>query len=401
MPSVAKTRSSGPPRLRTISTLVLLFAAVAVILWLLPLFSHHSLLFPPGPTFADITVYHGRFTLYHTAAFFRSRAYSAFAYPAGAAVVYEAFYRTGDAKQTYIILSAITSAAALLSTWLFLRRARIAILFAPLLVACAFPLVFLIQRANIEIILWILTALGLIAAWRGFAIAGAILFGLAAAMKLYPIILLGLFLSRRRDLPAFLIGLATAFVAMIASIAYAGPTFTYAARGFFTGINRFQDHYVDKLSSVEVVFDHCLFSPAKYFAYTHHLSPADWTMPYYLAAGLFALLLFLRVRTLPFLNRAVFLAAAMVCLPPVSFAYTLVHLYVPLLLLLAALATTQRPPLTALAALALLLFLMLPLAAVRLLATIPTGPLQATALLALLLITCLTTWPRTPYADAA
>lgn len=381
---------------RWLSTLLLTLAAASVLLWLLPLFSPHRILFPAGPTFADITVYHGRFTLYHSLRFFTSRAYSAFAYPPGAAPIYEFFYSTADALQTYLTLAAILTGLALAAAWLYLRRNGIA-RYLPLLLLFSFPLVFLLQRANIELLLWLLTALALIAYRRGAAPLAAILIGLAAAIKLYPILLLGLFLTHRHHRRAFFLGLATAALALIAATAYTGPTFAIAAQGFTTGLDRFQNHYVDTISTVEVAFDHSLFSPFKYIAFSHRTSPAPWRPLYYLLAGAFALLLFLRVRKLPSLNRIVYLTAAMVCLPPVSFTYTLVHLYVPLLLLLAALAASSfKPPATAILTLALLLTLMLPLVSLNVLQPTPTGPLQSALLFTILILSTLTPWPDRP-----
>ena len=390
---------------RWLNRLVFTLSAVAAILWLLPLFASHSVLFPAGPGFEDIIVYQGRFTVYHTLKFFTSRAFSGFAYPPGAAPIYEVFYATSDAVQAYLLLAGATTLTALAAAYLFLRRNGSAKLF-PLLLFFCFPLIFLIQRANIEIVLWVIIVLGVLAYRRGAAILAAVLFGIAASIKLYPILLLGLFLKpasrrTRQDLPAFAIGLVTTVVALIAATAYTGPTFLLAAHGFTTGVDRFQDHYVDTVSKVEVAFDHSLFSPLKYLAYSNHASPAPWTQTYYLIAGTFALLLFVRVRTLPFLNRAVFLLAAMVSLPPVSFTYTLVHLYLPLLLLLCALAASRKPPpATAVIVCALLLFLMLPLVSLYVFQPLPTGPIQSFVLLAILILSALTAWPDAPGSKA-
>ena len=390
---------------RWLNRLVFTLSAVAAILWLLPVFASHSVLFPAGPGFEDIIVYQGRFTVYHTLKFFTSRAFSGFAYPPGAAPIYEVFYATSDAVQAYLLLAGATTLTALAAAYLFLRRNGSAKLF-PLLLFFCFPLIFLIQRANIEIVLWVIIVLGVLAYRRGAAILAAVLFGIAASIKLYPILLLGLFLKpasrrTRQDLPAFAIGLVTTVVALIAATAYTGPTFLLAAHGFTTGVDRFQDHYVDTVSKVEVAFDHSLFSPLKYLAYSNHASPAPWTQTYYLIAGTFALLLFVRVRTLPFLNRAVFLLAAMVSLPPVSFTYTLVHLYLPLLLLLCALAASRKPPpATAVIVCALLLFLMLPLVSLYVFQPLPTGPIQSFVLLAILILSALTAWPDAPGSKA-
>jgi len=390
---------------RWLNRLVFTLSAVAAILWLLPLFASHSVLFPAGPGFEDIIVYQGRFTVYHTLKFFTSRAFSGFAYPPGAAPIYEVFYATSDAVQAYLLLAGATTLTALAAAYLFLRRNGSAKLF-PLLLFFCFPLIFLIQRANIEIVLWVIIVLGVLAYRRGAAILAAVLFGIAASIKLYPILLLGLFLKpasrrTRQGLPAFAIGLVTTVVALIAATAYTGPTFLLAAHGFTTGVDRFQDHYVDTVSKVEVAFDHSLFSPLKYLAYSNHASPAPWTQTYYLIAGTFALLLFVRVRTLPFLNRVVFLLAAMVSLPPVSFTYTLVHLYLPLLLLLCALAASRKPPpATAVIVCALLLFLMLPLVSLYVFQPLPTGPIQSFVLLAILILSALTAWPDAPGSKA-
>jgi hypothetical protein len=382
---------------RALTLLVLIFAVLAAILWLLPLLTTHPTLFPSGPTFEDILVYKGRFTLYHSAKFFTSRAFSGFAYPAGAAPIYALFYATADATTTYLLLATITTLAAITAAFVFLRNHAAAMFFLPLLLL-SYPLIFLIQRANIEVILWLLIAFALLAYRRNLPLLAAVLIGIAAAIKLYPILLLGLFLKPARtrsprDLPAFALGLLTAIITTAAAITYTGPTFTLAAHGFFNGVDKFQGHYVDTVSKVEVVFDHCLFSPLKYLAYTQHISPAPWRTTYYVCAATIALLLFLRVRTLPFLNRTLFLVTAMVCLPPVSFTYTLVHLYLPTLLLLGALTiTTPSPPPTALGALGLLLFLLLPLPALNTLTPLPTGPIQSLALLTLLILCALTPW---------
>lgn len=397
MPSARPRRALHPSWL---TAMVWVFATVALLLFLLGFLRRVSPgLFPGGPNFEDIVVYKGRFTLYHTKKFFLLTKFSSFAYPAGAAPLYELIYKTQDAVRTYLVFCAAVCLGAALAAWLFLRAHDCTELALPLL-ALTYPMVFLVQRANIEIVLWLLVVLGLIAFRKGWGVVAAILFGIAAAMKLYPILLLGLFCKDRKQLPALLTGFAAAIVAMFAAIIYAGPTFAVAANGFFTGVNRFQDHYVATVSNIEVAFDHCLFSPAKHYAWQHHMTVSDWTKPYLLAAGLLALLLFLRVRTLPPLNRIVFLVVAMISLPPVSFAYTLTHLMFPVLLVIAAATTPRRTP-TMILALALLLFLMLPLNALSALAAVPAGPVQAIALFLLLLLTATQPWPDAALPDAA
>jgi len=196
-------------------------------------------------------------------------------------------------------------------------------------------------------------------------------------------------------LPAFAIGLITALTATALAIAYAGPTFSIAAHGFYVGVDRFQDHYAETVRSAEIDFDHSLFSPIKYWSYVQHQSLHTWLTPYYLCAGTFAGLLYLRVRTLPFLNRVIFLVAAMVSLPPVSYSYTLIHLYLPVVLFVAAFLQTRNAPATAKLALATMLFMLLPLVTLSAWQDIPAGPIQSFGLLLLLPLAALSPWKDT------
>ncbi|MDE1154201.1 MAG: glycosyltransferase family 87 protein [Acidobacteriaceae bacterium] len=382
---------SAAPNKAVVRT-VYLFAAVACLLWLLALLSTHAVLFPGGPNFEDILVYKGRFTLYHSKKFFTSHAYSAFAYPAGSAPIYAFLYQTRNALALYLGSAFVAIAVALLTLYLYLRRSKALFLLLPLL-TLSFPLVFLVQRANIELYLWSMVATGLLLYAGGRRYAAAILFGLCAATKLYPIFLLGLFLSRKRDLPVFLTGTLAAVLAMCAAIAYAGPSFTIAAHGFFSGVDRFQGHYAQTVRSTEVSWDHCLFSPVKVWSMTHPLSLHDWMLPYYMVAGTLCVALFLRIRRMPDLNRMVFLTAAMVSLPPVSYAYTLTHLMLPTLLLLVALLQNERPPASAKWCFSGLLFLFLPLIALSAVQPFPAGPVQSLVLLFVLLLPSVAPWP--------
>jgi hypothetical protein len=398
----ASSISAPPWLLRLLSA----FAVVAAVLWILPvtpMLTGHpfafTALFPGGRAFADILVYHARFTLFHTRKFFLvTRGISAFAYPAGAAPVYEVFNSFAHPDIAYLDVAAAWTAIFTAITWAILAKASSAGTATRLymrLALLSFPLIFLIERANIELILWMIVAIGILAYRKGYAVPAAILFGVAASMKLYPIFLLGLFLKRRRDLPAFAIGIVTALAATAFAIAYAGPTFSIAAHGFYVGVDRFQDHYAETVRSAEIDFDHSLFSPIKYWSYVQHQSLQAWMTPYYLCAGAFAGLLYLRVRTLPFLNRVIFLVAAMVSLPPVSYSYTLIHLFLPVVLFVAALLKTRNAPTTAKLAFAAMLFMLLPLVALSAWQDIPAGPIQSLGLLFLLPLAAISPWEDT------
>jgi len=71
-----------------------------------------------------------------------------------------------------------------------------AVLLPLTLVAISFPVERLVHEGNIELVMWVFTALGVWAWWRGHDDAAAVLWGLAAAMKLFPMVLLILLLPR-------------------------------------------------------------------------------------------------------------------------------------------------------------------------------------------------------------
>jgi uncharacterized membrane protein len=94
-------------------------------------------------------------------------------------------------------------------------------LFPLTLAVVSFPIEGLIQRGNIELFVWTFTAAGIWAFLRDHDDTAAVLWGLAAATKLYPVILLALLLAKVR-LRAF-VGLATFVLASILSMAHLGP----------------------------------------------------------------------------------------------------------------------------------------------------------------------------------
>ena len=211
------------------------------------------------------------------------------------------------------------------------RQHNAVLVFAALL---GYPAVFLLERGNLEIFVWATVAAGLFFFQRRQDGRAALCFGLAAALKLYPIVLLGLFFDKQRRGRDVLLGLTTAALATALAIGYTGPTFAFAAQGFLHGVTGFQQHYGATVRPFELRFDHSLFAIVKVVSATQGLSPARFSGAYYAVCGvLFTLLFLLRVLRLPGVNQVLFLTVAMLLLPPVSYEYTLVHLYVPVLLL--------------------------------------------------------------------
>ena len=398
--------------------------ALAALLWLAALASilHGVALgrgFPLGnkfPAFDDILIYRYRFLTYHTAAFFRPHIYSrrypwpppAFAYPPGAAPVYAFFYRFAHPDALYLAIMALWTLGISLGAWRTLRgvarSATSANRLALTLPLFSFPVIFLAQRANLELFVWMLITAAVLCVLRDRDTPAAALFALAAAIKLYPLLLLGLFISRRHAIRSLLVGVAVVAGVTLAAIAYTGPTFSVALHGFVDGVLRFKTQHAEATRHVEAIFDHSLFSPLKLPSLRGEVAPAAWTTPYYVVAGLGTLaLFFLRVRHLPLLNRLVFLTCAMILLPPVSYEYTLVHLYLSLLLLLgislrANEGQRSTETTTCLIAIAAILTAMLPLAILGGGSFLYAGQVQLVALLVLVWASLAQPWelPRRP-----
>ena len=361
-PGLSGAAVLGEQRLQPLSRLLHVMALIGAALWFLALayilvdvsqgngFPLMRKFFP----FEDITIYGSRFQLYHSPAFFQAAAHGrhgagspvAFAYPPAAALVYAAFYAVGTPQTTFVILLVLWMAISVAGGWLLLTRylpsRTLTIRYLTCLSAFTFPLLFLVERGNIELLVWMTLTVAIWLCLRGQATASAVMIGCAASVKLYPIFLLGLFLARARsNWKAVGAGVLAALLATVVAVAYAGPTFGDALYGFVGGVAKFNHQHAEAPRRSEAVFDHSLFSPVKIAYLGTHDAPQQWTTVYFAVAGLLALGIFwFRMRDLPLLNRLVFLSTAMILLPPVSYEYTVVHLYLPLLLMLTA-ATAQ------------------------------------------------------------
>ncbi|HXB62855.1 MAG TPA: glycosyltransferase family 87 protein [Acidobacteriaceae bacterium] len=299
-------------------------------------------------TFGDFSCYSDLFTSFHTNDFFFGPD-DRFAYPAPAAVVYFWLYSMGP-HQLYIFLGGIIT-AALAAAGLFLRsliRRGIAAWQATLFVAgvtlSSWPLLFLFERANLEFIVWLVAALGLWALLRNHPFLAAILFGLTGSFKIYPLVLLALLFQPRYRWP-FLTGMAAFGLSLLTAFWFVGPSIPTAFHGTINGILGFVSNYAATAHS-ELRFDHSFLATIKQFASNPPWNYQDFTTLSHIyvpvvAAGA-TLLFLLRVNKLPLINRILFMAICMVALPPVSYDYTLVHLYIPFaLIVLAAVHASQ------------------------------------------------------------
>lgn len=287
------------------------------------------------PLFVDFWHYAYIFRFFHTSAFFHNS--ERFAYPAFSAVVYDALYHLGPHAQAIFLTTELVVCGS--ATFIFFGKIRSlglrrfpAAIFVVSALLFSYPLLYMFEAGSVEIVTCFLTAAGLWAALKNNDKTAAGLWGAAAALKIYPLVLLALFLSRAKW-RYLLFGVATFGLISAVSMWFVGPTIAMALSGSISGVGGFVSHYAETVRTQELPFDHSLLAPVKIalFALARRTGTLSYlTKPYMLIVATAAtLVFFLKVQQLPVVNRALFLFAAMVALPPISYDHTLVHLYAP------------------------------------------------------------------------
>lgn len=193
------------------------------------------------------------------------------------------------------------------------------------------PIWFVFRQGNIEMLLFPLIAGAVWAYLEDRLYLSAICIGVAGAAKIYPLILVGLFLSRANWRPV----IVTAVVAILATTAglwLIHPDLRVALAETQRGLTFANDLQFLHQNPVQGGFDHSVLGAAKRVV-THWPAPGRarfWVKAYIVslaALGLSAFLFRLR-RTSP-LNKVLGLTVAMVTFMPLSYDYTLIHMYVP------------------------------------------------------------------------
>jgi Glycosyltransferase family 87 len=217
-----------------------------------------------------------------------------------------------------------------------------------------FPLQFLIDRGNIEAVIWVLILLGAVAYTRSRMLPSAILWSLAASMKIFPSLLFVLFLARRK-FGTFAVAVASTVAFSLLGLAGIGPTIHQAAAESSKSAAFLMAKYITAREATG--FDHSLFQATKQVIYVGAWSSSNKPVVpdtqsanekalrlYNLVTPLAAIFLYwFRLRRLPLLNQFIAYIILCVLLPYVSGDYTLVHVYIAwaafLLFLLSDVAT--------------------------------------------------------------
>jgi len=232
-------------------------------------------------------------------------------------------------------LAAVVFGRVLLRRGLSVRSTIATVLFF----ALSYPLLLDMQQGNCEWIVWVVLTGGLLGFVTERPAIAATLLGLAAAIKLYPIILFGLFFTRRQY-RWIGVGVASCVLASVGSMWLESGSIALSWAGTLDGLidlhRGFVFHYMH-------FWDHSLFEFFKAAISLWHpraLTPAasqNLERIYLLVMGIGGLILFFtRIRQMPLLNQILALCTACVLLPPMSMDYTIIQLFLPCALLILA-----------------------------------------------------------------
>ena len=294
---------------------------------------------PRADPFRDFYLYQPRYQFFHTSNFFRFSGPD-YLYPAPVATLYRLFYFFPHPTKVFLgALCATFLIATILFAKALLERNLSMAGVLPLLLGtllCSYPFAFEFEQANMEWIIWLLVVAGIWAFLHHHGYSAAVCFGVVGALKLYPFIFVALFLPRRQY-RQFALALAVVAVVTLAGLWLVDPNMRASWIGTQQGIARFNAIYIVRYQ--ELRFDHSLFALVKFLGTLRGRPIAvghlQWGLARYLPiAGLAGSLLWLlRIRHLPLINQVLCLTIATILLPPVSYDYTLLHLYTPWALL--------------------------------------------------------------------
>jgi Glycosyltransferase family 87 len=308
----------------------------------------------PGDMYRDFYGFQEKFHNWGTPAFFEHAGVGYFMYPAPLVHVFRFLFGLPHAR-SFFLLAMLGISAYLTRELIQILRARgleasQCLLFAGSTAFLSYPLALLLQRGNIEVLVWLVGSVGVWCFLSGRSNAAAICIGVAASLKFYPFIFLGLFLPRRRY-GGFLLGIATFAAVTLLSLYGLGPTVVAAERWSGEQIAAFSKYFVGSLWSLG--YDHSFFGLVKAATLHWHPDYFAWARPYSIVLALLSVALYFgRIWRLPLSNQVLALTVLSVTLAPISYDYTLLNLY-PAFAMLAALAlqgereTTVVPHLTA------------------------------------------------------
>ncbi len=292
--------------------------------------------------FNDFTIFEDKFVYFHTQAFWQVG--FPINYPAPCIVAFELFFHFLKRWDVFgfelFCVLALVIPAGLFARTLTRRGMAVsqAVLFCLVMTLFSWPGILIFDRGNIEILVWLALATGMWAYATGRLWTAAAFFGFGASLKLFPFVLLGLFLSRKQY-GKFIFGIVVFTLISWVSMAVVGPTVVSAYHGIASGLGTFKQVYMSAWRPDENGVDHSMFALFKLCAYVcfhHKANGFTRTLTAYLwtVAGGGVLIYFVRIRKLPLLNQVLALTISSIYFTAFSGDGTLVHLYAPCAMLL-------------------------------------------------------------------
>lgn len=271
-------------------------------------------LLPPNYLGIDFLCFSDRFQHFHQPAFFGPYQ-QAFNYPAPVALLYAFFYKlTPYPEETYLAVASLSYLiAAILFTRALIRkhiRPLTAITFTATTLFFSYPLLLAAYLAQMEIAVWALTSLGLFAYLRGKGYTSAACFGIAASMKYYPILYLGLAFARRQYRQVAF-GIFTCGASLLVSLQILGPNAPAAWHSLKQEMIPFKIFYLYSFHHLENGIDHSLFGLIKNILY--NLNSLQMlprlVLPYLGVVAISGILIYLlRITHMPLVNQVLALS---------------------------------------------------------------------------------------------
>lgn len=215
-----------------------------------------------------------------------------------------------------------------------------------------YPLLFCIDRANLEGIVFLLLALFFISFKRENTKLSVLFLSCAAAMKFYPGIFVILYLVRRQYRPMFAVGITTGLLSLLCASFYPGGAVT-TFKNMSANMNEFKQAFIVGNSGMPFscsyfglikvlmrIYNNTVVTLADNYQNVSLLTPkiSSLTLPYTITClvlfSLICLYLLFRERTL--WKQVALLTFAMLLFPVVSFDYKLIHLLFPLMFFITA-----------------------------------------------------------------
>ncbi len=353
---------------------------------------------PPRFAFGDLRFFRPKFPFFHSRAFFSHG--PVLPYPAPTVAIFKIFFPSSSPQahgplptMSFVLVMLIASAGMLAILYRALVARGLASRSAGLL-SCglyffSFPLWFDIHQGNMEFFVWIVLSIALWAHWTSRSWTAATFFGTAVAMKIYPLIFLGLLLGRKQY-RQFAFALACAASITLAGLWLVCPDIPYSWHQTNLAMSSLRDEHFVVLNPMVAGFDHTLWVLFKQ-CLPHLPSPThlDHLLTLYLAVVAVAgtIVFFARIVKMPPVNQILCVSIAAILFTPVSFDYTLLQIYAAFVLVLfAALQQRDRPSLVLTVALALFAFVLSAQSEFILHGLRIAGSLKAVALLALFVL---------------